>query len=70
MKIKICVKAKNMMNKLEQDRREFKELKAYMYEDICPKCGASPTYQKTKERFVYCKSCGFTLDVEECDIVQ
>ncbi len=69
MKIKICAKAKNKMKKIEADDREYKELKEYMYKDICPKCGVSPTFQKYADRFVYCKSCGFTLDTEECKII-
>ena len=67
-KIKICAKAKNKMKAEEARHEEYKELKEYMYKDICPKCGISPTHQKDSERFVYCKSCGFTLDVEECKI--
>ena len=68
-KIKICAKAKKKKEIVEADGREYKELKEYMYLDICPKCGASPTYQKDADRFVYCKACGFTLDTEECKII-
>ncbi|HEA46456.1 MAG TPA: hypothetical protein ENH99_01615 [Candidatus Pacearchaeota archaeon] len=58
------------MNDLESSERAYRKLKEYMYKDICPKCGASPTFQKDVERFVYCKSCGFTLDTSECKIIE
>ena len=61
-KIKICAKARKKFEIIEADNREYNELKGYMYKDICPKCGVNPTYQKDANRFVYCKSCGFTLD--------
>ena len=69
MKIKICAKAQKKLRAIEDADREFRILKEYMYKDICPRCGTSPTYQKDTNRFVYCKSCGFTLDVEECKII-
>ncbi|KKL50519.1 hypothetical protein LCGC14_2304680 [marine sediment metagenome] len=68
VKIKICAKAKKKKEIIEANDREYTELKEYMYLDICPKCGASPTYQKDNDRFVYCKTCGFTLDVEDFKI--
>lgn len=70
VKIKICKKAKAKRKLMEDEDREYKELKDYMYEDICPRCGASPTYQKDTERFIYCKSCGFTLDTDKRKIVE